>query len=133
MTQRLPFVYFGPSPLGGRGVFTLQEIPKGALIEVCPVIVLSETDKSLIHKTHLHDYYFLWGKEERECVIALGFGSLYNHLYTPNAEYVIDEEQQCIDIYSIRDIKAGEEITLNYNGDPMDRTRVWFDKGVEGD
>ncbi len=128
MTQRLPFIYFRPSPRGGRGVFTLKEIPEGALIEICPVIVLPENDLPLIHKTHLHDYYFLWGDDEKQCAIALGFGSLYNHDYQPNAEYVIDAEQKSIDIYSLRDIEPGEEITLNYNGDPEDQSPVWFDQ-----
>lgn len=128
MTQRLPFIYFRASPRGGRGVFTLKEIPEGALIEICPVIVLPEEDLPLIHKTRLHDYYFLWGDDEKQCAIALGFGSLYNHDYHPNAEYVIDAEQQCIDIYSLRDIEPGEEITLNYNGDPEDQSPVWFDQ-----
>ncbi len=128
MTQRLPFIYFRQSPRGGRGIFTLKEIPEGALIEICPVIVLPEKDLPLIHQTFLHDYYFLWGDDEKQCAIALGFGSLYNHDYHPNAEYVIDVEQQCIDIYSLRDIKPGEEITLNYNGDPEEQTPVWFDQ-----
>lgn len=131
MLQRLPFVYFGPSKLGGRGVFTSEPIPAGSLIEVCPVIVLPVEDLPIIHNTFLHDYYFLWGEEDECCAIALGFGSLYNHAYTPNARYWIDLEQETIDIYAERDIEAGEEITVTYNGDPEDKDPVWFDKPDE--
>ena len=31
-----------------------------------------------------------------------------------------------IDIEAIRDIEAGEEITLNYHGEPGDEKWVWF-------
>jgi len=126
MAQRLPSVYFSSSPIGGRGVFTYEPIDEGVLIEVCPAIVLPEADLPVIHRTNLHDYYFLWGQEEKSCAIALGFGSLYNHSYEPNAEYVFDYEEQTIDIYSLRPIEAGEEIFINYNGWPDDKNPVWF-------
>jgi len=128
MAQRLASVYFSSSAIEGRGVFTYEPIDDGVLIEVCPAIVLPEADLPVIHRTHLHDYYFLWGEEEKQCAIALGFGSLYNHSYEPNAEYVFDFEQQTIDIYSLRTIEAGEEITINYNGWPDDKKPVWFDQ-----
>lgn len=124
--QRLPFLYISESLLGGRGVFTIEEIPVDSLLEICPAIVLSEWDMEQIHKTDLHDYYFLWGDEQNQCAIALGYGSLYNHSYHPNARYLLDFEQMTIDIYAIRDIEAGEEITVNYNGEPDDPSPVWF-------
>jgi SET domain-containing protein len=124
--QRLPFLYVTDSPLGGRGVFTINEIPADSLIEICPAIVLPEWDLSQIHKTHLHDYYFLWGEEQNQGAIALGYGSLYNHSYEPNAKYILDFDRQTIDIYTVRDIEAGEEITVNYNGEPEDSSPVWF-------
>ena len=107
-------------------MFTLDDIPVDSLIEICPVIVLSETDLKNIHQTDLHDYYFLWGENENECAIALGYGSLYNHSYHPNARYLLDFEEKTIDIMAIRPIEAGEEITVNYNGDPEDPSPVWF-------
>lgn len=124
--QRLPHIFFAPSKLGGRGVFTSEPIPKESLIEICPVIILPETELPIIHKTFLHDYYFLWGEEEKECAIALGFGSLYNHAYDANAEYIFDLDEKTIDFYSVRYIRAGEEITVNYNGESGDINPVWF-------
>ncbi|MGB1217375.1 MAG: SET domain-containing protein [Saprospiraceae bacterium] len=126
--QRLPSVYFAPSEIEGRGVFTYDDIPKGTLIEVCPVIIIPKEQVEIIHKTCLHDYYFLWGEEQDQAAIALGFGSLYNHSFEPNAEYLVDYSQNTFDFLAIRDIEAGEEIMVNYNGDNDSRKQLWFHK-----
>ncbi len=125
--QRLPFVYFGQSPKGGRGVFTSEFIPIGTLIEICPVIVIPEEDLQDVHETCLHDYYFLWSDDGSEGAIALGFGSLYNHSFRPNAEYITNRETQSLDVYAIEDIAAGSEITFNYNGSPHNKEELWFE------
>lgn len=127
--QRIPSIYFGASVLGGRGVFSTEPIPEDSLIEICPVIACPKEDLSVIHTTFLHDYYFLWGENDDECAIALGFGSLYNHSRQPNARYWCDPENAIIEIWSIREIEAGEEITVNYNGDPEIQDPVWFEEG----
>lgn len=124
--QRLPFIYFKDSPKGGRGIFTTEFIPVDTLIEICPVIVLPEADLNIIHKTFLHDYYFLWNDQGTEAAIALGFGSLYNHSYTPNARYDTNRKDGSIDVYAVEDISAGAEIMFNYNGDEFNREALWF-------
>jgi hypothetical protein len=128
MAQRVPFLFIAESDLGGRGVFTGEPLEEGDLIEICPVILLPQKDLPVIHRTSLHDYYFLWGEEQNQCAIALGYGSLYNHAYEPNAQYLLDYEHQTIDFYCIKKIAAGEEITVNYNGEPDVQTPVWFDE-----
>lgn len=125
--QRLPGIYFAPSDKGGRGVFSAIYISVGTLIEVCPMIVLPAEDFQKIHDSSLHDYYFLWGDEENQCAIALGFGSLYNHDYEPNARYFVDPEDETMEIHAIREIFPGEEITVTYNGHPDDKSLVWFE------
>ena len=58
--------------------------------------------------------------------VALGYGSLYNHSYQPNARY--DDVGRLTKVFSaLRDIEPGEEITVNYNGKPGDRGPVGFD------
>lgn len=127
--QRIPSLFIAQSQLGGRGVFTGEPIEEGALIEICPVIVLPEKELEMIHRTTLHDYYFLWGDDQKQCAIALGNGSLYNHSYEPNAKYLLDYEHSTIDFYCIKNIEIGEEVTVNYNGEPHLQDRVWFDRG----
>ena len=42
-------------------------------------------------------------------------------------EYFMDFEAETIFVKTVRDIKAGEELTINYNGDWNDSSKVWFD------
>ncbi|GAB4255122.1 MAG: SET domain-containing protein-lysine N-methyltransferase [Saprospiraceae bacterium] len=130
MAQRLPFLFIAESPLHGRGVFTGEPLNEGDLIEICPVIVLPPEQLKTIHNSKLHDYYFLWGPEQDRPAIALGYGSIYNHSYEANANYRFDYDSETIDFYAVKAIAAGEEITVNYNGDPNDPKPVWFDQNL---
>ena len=108
----------------GRGVFACRMIYDGEVIERVPVLVLpvgeSRTDSG---PTPMSDYCFEWGRGT--VAVALGYGSLYNHSYRPNARYD-DESGQTKVFTAIRDIALGEEIVVNYNGEPEDQTPVWF-------
>jgi len=114
------------SELHGNGVFAITNIQKDEIIESCPIIILNEKDTKEIDKTHLYNYYFSW--EDNISAISLGYGSIYNHSYEPNAKYEKDSLNKRIIFKSINKIKKGEEITVNYNGDPENRNKVWFDK-----
>lgn len=80
-----------------------------------------------LKKTSLYDYYFIWEEDEKSGAIALGYGSMYNHAYQPNSRYYVDYEGLTLEIHAIKDIKAGQEITFNYNGEPDDQSKVWFE------
>ena len=112
----------------GRGVFSNEPIPKDTIIEFCPVIILPSIEKKYIDHTKLYDYYFLWGNDQDDMAIALGYGSLYNHSYKPNAYYETYFEEKIIVIKSLRHIDAHEEICISYNQDPDDQRQVWFDR-----
>jgi len=122
----MPNLYLLHHPEKGRCVHCAEDIPKGALIEICPLIILSKEEAELIHKTHLHDYYFLWNEKTGSVAIALGYGSLYNHSSTPNAETESVFETNELRILATKDIAAGEEITFDYQGEVKD-TDIWFD------
>ncbi len=121
-------LFVAKTPDRGRAVFTSKKIKKGTVIEIAPMIVFSEKDRELINDTFIYEYYFEWGKSGRKGALALGFGSLYNHSYTPNARYIPDFDLNILEFEAIRDIKAGEEITTNYNLDPEDDTPVWWER-----
>ena len=105
----------------GRGVFARRPIRKGEVIERVPVLVLPYTESEW--ESGLAPYYFAWG--EGTVALALGYGSLYNHSYKPNARY--DDIGQLTKVFTaLRDIAAGEEVTVNYNGDPANRAKVSF-------
>lgn len=107
-------------PGAGRGIFAKQAIGAGELIERCPVIIVPRTDPSNHDESLLADYYYYFGDE---LALALGFGSLYNHSYAPNATYKPDTADRAIEFVALRAIRKGEEITTNYNfGVPDDRS-----------
>jgi SET domain-containing protein len=125
-------IYLAPSqiPNAGRGVFAKFPISKGETIEMCPVILIDEQNVPNVRSTKLHDYYFMWGDNPKyhKAAICLGFGSLYNHLYTPNATYKKRKSREMIEFIAIRDIEQDEEITVNYNhGNPNDKSKLWID------
>lgn len=108
----------------GRGVFAQKRFAPGEIIEIAPVIVLPNTQEGFLDQTVLKDYYYYWN--ETAVALALGFGSLYNHAYAPNARYQRRVQEALIEFVALRSIEAGEEITVNYNGDPTDQAPLWF-------
>lgn len=126
MSNRLPFLYLHDSEDKGRGVFTGKEILEGSIIEICPIIKLSAKDVAIIHETRLHDYYFFWGTKG-EGAIALGYGSIYNHAKTPNADYEMNIGDNTITFFATRAIDAGEEITVSYSQGGEQEGKLWFE------
>jgi uncharacterized protein len=111
----------------GRGVFTKQTIPANTIIEESPVIVMSAEERIMLDQTRLHDYIFEWGKDSKQCCMALGYVPVYNHSYKSNCEYEMDFENEIIKIKTIRLIEAEEELFINYNGDWNNAKKIWFD------
>ncbi|WP_040208859.1 SET domain-containing protein [Neobacillus jeddahensis] len=111
----------------GRGIFATRDIKKGELIHEAPVIVSPKSEYKYLKKTVMVEYVFWWGKDYDETALALGYGSLFNHSFTPNALYKLNLANKTIDFFAHTDIPFGEEILINYNGDPNDDTAVWFD------
>ena len=119
-------IYIEESHLSGKGVFASVNIKSGEIIEIAPVILMPEEEISDLAKTKLLNYFFAWGEKLEKAAIALGFGSLYNHSYAPNAKFVENYDLETITYSAIKDIKEGEEILINYNGDPEDKSKLWF-------
>lgn len=59
--------------------------------------------------------------------MALGLIPIYNHSYRSNCEYFMDYEDDTIMVKAVRVIEKGDELTINYNGDWNDDTKLWFD------
>lgn len=121
-------IYVGVTEKKGRGMFAHVAIPAETIVELAPVIVMSEQDRIHLDKTLLHDYIFEWQPNgEKLCCMALGNIPIYNHSYDSNCEYFMDYENNNMYIKTIKPIEAGEELTINYNGDFDDKKPVWFD------
>jgi uncharacterized protein len=109
------------SPTGaGRGVFALVPFKKGQAIERCPMLV-ADPDRGNDLESGATGYVFGWG--DGRTALALGYGSLYNHSYEPNA--TTTETGDELVITATRKIKAGDEIYINYMGTATEG--VWFE------
>jgi SET domain-containing protein len=109
-----PKIYADKSPIHGWGVFAKEDIMEGEVFEECPILTLpigkGEITPLLI------DYRFNYpqGNEWEEQVLALGYGSLYNHSNNANAYWVSDLENRTFKFISNREIKKDEEIFVWY-------------------
>ena len=110
----------------GRAMFACRKFLKGELIERAPVIPIDQRQWPSAEKTILSDYAFDWGQNDEHAAIALGYVSIYNHSYEPNAQLEELLDELMMEVVAIRDIQPGEEITINYNGDPESQDRLWF-------
>jgi SET domain-containing protein len=123
----LPILFIAPSGFRGRGVYTSEPIPAGTVIEISPVLVLSETERKEVEKTTLYNYIFEWGDDNKQACVALGYVSMYNHSYHSNCEYDMDFDAELITIKTVKPIPKGEEIFINYNADADNETPIWFE------
>jgi SET domain-containing protein len=111
----------------GRGVYARCDIKKGEIIERCPIINVPKHDMSNLKESILVTYFFYFGKNKERLLVALGFGSIYNHTDEPNATYKIRPAERIIDFIALNDIKKDTEITVDYNyGNPKDNSPLWF-------
>jgi len=115
----------------GKGVFAKKNIIKGTKINIAHIILISNKEWDLIEDTVLSNYSFEWDdpncKGEYESAISLSISQFINHSYNPNAKYVYDYKNKCIEYITIRDISKDEEITVNYNGLVDDKSPIWFE------
>lgn len=115
-------------PGAGLGVFAREDILEGEVIEESPILIIPDEQLSSLVKTELINYFFAWGVGFKEGAIVWGYGSLFNHTYNdPNAKYIKDQVNNLVRFVAIKKIKKEEEILINYNGHPDDKTKLWFE------
>lgn len=102
----------------GRGVFCLEDIPKGTLIHISPVLVLKGDDTELSQQTILQHYTYNWGIHQ---AVALGLGSMFNHNRSNNVGFIKKKEKDMIEYHTLENVPAGTELCINYG------PNLWFD------
>ncbi|GAA5875125.1 hypothetical protein JCM16303_005018 [Sporobolomyces ruberrimus] len=137
---RAPVSILTKDPTLGRGVFASEDIPVGQVVEISPVLVLSEKEYRGfdpkkeenegngelrgVEASQLRGYVFTWGKNG-DMAVALGLGSLFNHSPSPNVSYEIKQSEYTIHYRAAKPIKAGQELFIFYGhsvrfaGDPL--------------
>jgi SET domain-containing protein len=98
------------SEIHGWGVFASEDIEEKEILEEAPFIIVPRSEISSYSITYKYTYYF----SDLSCILPFGCSGLYNHSYSPNADFRLDENRQTITHYSIKKIKKGEEIFINY-------------------
>lgn len=114
--ERTEKIQVKESPIHGLGVFATDDIEVGELIEECPILFLPNKRGEV--NIVLTDYTYQWPKvlDWENFVVALGYGSLYNHSDIPNADWDSDVEKQTFKFTATKKIKKGDEITIFYGG-----------------
>jgi SET domain-containing protein len=113
----------------GRGAVALRNIPAGAVLERCPVLLMPWTDFDTVGDDVpvLDNYALRWGAEisdkktEQVAITLGGHILLYNHSHEPNVQLRQDHKNLLMEAVALRDIAMGEEITFNYD------CTLWFD------
>ncbi len=105
------------SPDKGMGVFAVEPIKLGEVIEECHIVKLPT--KKWENSTLLSDYRFCYpqGPNWSEYVIPLGYGCVYNHDKDNNAHWRNHPKFRGFQFFAVRDIEIGEEICTNYGDD----------------
>jgi hypothetical protein len=108
----------------GRGVFARRAIARGTVIEKVPLLLVPIRDiVGGLDNPNLVMFFFM--KDRKRVAVCLGYGSIYNHSYKPNARYN-EGPDATMRFTALRAIAPHEEICINYNGDPKDRTPMRF-------
>jgi hypothetical protein len=101
----------------GFGVVATQKINTEEIIETCPIIEISEVEKKFIEtQSEILKYYYLIQEDLKRCCLMLGYGSIYNHSLTPNADidYLAEKSERYLQFKALKNIEIGEEIVFNY-------------------
>lgn len=98
------------SPVHRWGVFATKDIAQYEVLEEAPYFAVPTKQVQLVPEC---DRYTYWLSDD-ELLLGMGYAGLYNHSSSPNAEYQVDYVNELIRHYAIKDIKEGEEITIDY-------------------
>jgi SET domain-containing protein len=104
-------IRLGSSPVHGRGMYATRDIRRGETIEIAPLLGYLNDD--IAKDCIIKDYAILL--DDKVSAIMLGHVSLYNHMDDNNANWIILKPSESdIIVYAKKDIKAGDEIFVNY-------------------
>lgn len=110
----------------GRGLVAGRRFTRDEVVDNVPVIVIPAREWQLAEQTVIAKFVFGWDDRTGSMALALGRVSLLNHSYEPNLAAEKRVASRIIRFTALRDIAAGEELTINYHGDASCRDPLGF-------
>lgn len=112
----------------GRGVFALVDFAEGDVVEQSPVTIVPKAETDMFDQgmngddSIIDQYLLRWRPEIKgqEYCLGHGFLMLYNHSGKANGILTYQFDFKTISMVAARDIRAGEEITFDYD------CEIWF-------
>jgi SET domain-containing protein len=105
------------SPIHAKGIFTNSDIPKDELVIVVQGEVISGKECERREDEENNVYIFWNGRYYIDTVKTLKIKYI-NHDCDANCE-VMERDKETLNLVSIKDIKAGDEITMDYGYDEI--------------
>ncbi|MGE5458099.1 MAG: SET domain-containing protein [Methanococcaceae archaeon] len=105
------------SDIHGKGIFAVADIPSGTPVMVIEGEVISEKE-CIRREEEENNVYIFWNGDSYIDTANTDVIKYINHNCDCNCE-VLDRDDNSLLLSSIRDIKAGEEITIDYGYDEI--------------
>lgn len=107
------------SPIHGRGAFATENVRRGQLFHTAHLLIFDCRQSAAVAQTAAAFYVFhvedCPGEPDHEVTgIALSPISFVNHSRPCNAAFEVDGAARTVRFTALRDIPAGEEITIDY-------------------
>jgi hypothetical protein len=120
-----PYYSIGNGPRG-RGLFAKCRIPPRTLVHVAPGLRVTRAEYEQ-HMRHTLLEHYLFNTRGGDKMLALGYGSLFNHANRPNVDYRVHVEGLEISYTTGHaPIAAHEELTISYGAN------LWFANTADG-
>ena len=116
-----------PSPREGRGLFATAPIRSETLLMEAPLLLIPASERAALQSTIVDDYVYEWD-EHGTAALVLGVSSMCNHDDDPNAFLWLLPDRLTAQLFAVRDIAEGEEITVSYRAEEgSEDAPLWFD------
>ena len=116
-----------PSPREGRGLFATAPIRSETLLMEAPLLLIPASERAALQSTIVDDYVYEWD-EHGTAALVLGVSSMCNHDDDPNAFLWLVPDRLTAQLFAVRDIAEGEEITVSYRAEEgSEDAPLWFD------